>query len=586
MKKNNVVFAIIIAILMFYTGNRFSEFYHQSSETNVISKIANINSNFDRLYTDFRISLKSEDLICGFIFSAAVGLTIMYIAFNKKNYMYGKEHGSAKWGNPSEISKLIDPNEDNNMIFSATERMSLNTRRTFKNNNVLVIGSAGSGKTRFVVKPNLMQLHSSYVITDPKGSLLTETGKMFEEAGYTIKTLNLVNFDESMCYNPFHYIKSEEDILVLADMIIKNTGSKGSSSDPFWVDAEKMLYLALFSYVFYEAEEEKKTFDSVLQLLNSMEVREEDESFKNAVDYIFEALEEKNPNHFAVLQYKKFKLAAGKTAKSILLMAGVRLSVFEINKVKKLTSKDEINIPEIGEKKTVVYIITDDTSEAFNFLAGIFYSQLFNTLTHLADTQYKDNGNRLPIHVRCILDEFANLGQIPDFQKTISVIRSREISTTIIVQNPGQIEAVYEKHARTIIGNCDTTIFLGSGEEKTLEMISKKVGKATVDHRGTSVRKGSTGDYTLSDQISARDLITPDEVGRMPSDECLVIINGLLPFKSKKYNLTKHKRYKYLLDFSKDNYFDIIKYQENLKIIEKKSDEYIDSIDSNTYEVI
>jgi type IV secretion system protein VirD4 len=448
-----------------------------------------------------------------------------------------------------------------------------------RNNNVIVIGGSGSGKTRFFLKPNLMQLHTSYVITDPKGTVLNEVGKMFADAGYVIKVFNTVDFSKSMHYNPFTFIKSEADIKVFTDLLITSTKEKGEkSADQFWENSERLLYMALIGYIYYELNEDEHNFASLLRMINSMEVRENDEAFKNPVDYMFEELEigtkafckkynvtltpdrevkPPQPEHFALSQYKKYKLAAGKTAKSILISAGVRLSAFDVKEVRDMTMYDEMELGTIGDTKTILFIIIDDKVSTFNFLAAMMYSQLFKELCDKADNVY---GGRLPVHVRCMLDEFANIGQIPNFEKIISIIRSREISVDVIVQNMAQIEAIYDKQAGTLVGNCDTTVFLGSGEDKTMKSISERVGKTTIDHRSSSETKGSQGSYSLQNQILGRELITPDEVGRMDNSECIVFIRGLKPFKAKKYDITKHPNYKKSGDYKKENLFDIVAY--------------------------
>lgn len=581
MKKNFIIFGVIGCLFMFYIGNRCGEIYHNSEAVETMDKIIEISNNTDSFLSDIHISFKWENILWGLCGAAMCSLVAIYMAFNEKNYMYGIEHGSAKWGDPSDIAKFIDKDDDNNMILTMTEKMSLNGRLHMRNCNILVVGGSGSGKTRFFVKPNLMQLHSSYVITDPKGTIIVECGKLLADNSYNIKVLNLIDFSKSMKYNPFKYINSEKDILKIADLIIKNCGDKNEKQD-FWVKAEKLLYQALIAYVYYEYPSEKQNFASVLELLNAMEVREEDEEFMNAIDLMFKELElgteeyckqynadindfdnirKPDPNHYAVLQYRKYKMAAGKTAKSILISCGVRLSAFDIKEVRELTESDEMELDLIGNVKTALFIIIDDTSSTFNFLAGMLYTQLFNTLCNKADNKY--NGS-LPIHVRCLLDEFANTGQIPDFEKLIATIRSRNISADVILQNLAQLKGLYDKQASTIVGNCDTMLFLGSSEDETTKSVSEKVGKTTVDHRSTSTQKGTNGSYSVSDQIIARELITPAEVGLLPRDECLLFINGVKPFKSKKYKIETHKNYKYLSDSSNENVFDIEKYKNEL----------------------
>ncbi|MBR1737708.1 MAG: type IV secretory system conjugative DNA transfer family protein, partial [Firmicutes bacterium] len=504
--------------------------------------------------------------------------------FCKKNYMPGKEHGSAEWGTASDIAKYKDSKYENNMLFTDTESMSLNTRKTRRNNNVLVIGGSGSGKTRFFIKPNLLQLHSSYVITDPKGTVLTEVGAVFANAGYVIKTFNTVDFSKSMHYNPFTFMKTQADIKVFTDILITSTKEKGEkSADQFWENSERLLYMALIGYIIYELPEEEHNFASLLKMINAMEVRENDETFMNVVDYAFEELEigteefckkykveitpdreikKPQPEHFALSQYRKYKLAAGKTAKSILISCGVRLSAFDVEEVREMTKYDEMELGTIGDRKTILFIIIDDKVTTFNFLANMMYSQLFKELCDKADNVY---GGRLPVHTRILLDEFANIGQIPNFEKIISIIRSREISVDVIVQNMAQIEALYDKQAGTLTGNCDTTLFLGSGENQTMKTISERVGKTTIDHRSSSETKGTQGSYSLQNQILGRDLITPDEVGKLDNDECILFIRGVKPFRSKKYNLERHPNYKKTGDYKKEYSFDIVEYNEKLK---------------------
>lgn len=563
-KKSDVIIVIIAALLCFYVGNRAGEAYNSSDEPQIIDKL---NDTMDGIYavadiSDIHLSLQKNDIIWGVGAVFCFLLAVLYYVSTRRNYRYGEEHGSARWASPSDMqhNKLIDKKYENNMLLTQTERMSLNTRQTHKNNNVLIIGGAGTGKTRGYVKPNLMQLHSSYVITDPKGTVLTECGQMLADADYRIISFNTLDFEQSMHYNPFAYVKKEEDILVMIDLIIKNCKSKDAKDD-FWTDYEKLLYQALFSYVFYELPEDEHTFNSVLQMLREMQVKEEDENFINPVDVLFMELKERDPDHFAVLQYDNFKLSAGKTAKSVLTCAATRLAPFNIKAVKELTSSDDMHLELIGSQKTALFIIIDDMSSTYNFLAAMLYTQLFKTL---CDVALKEYGGRLPVHVRCILDEFANIGQIPDFEKVISVIRSREISVSIIVQNEAQIKALYKDNKGTIIGNCDTTLFLGSGETETAKSMSERVGKETIDHRGTSTTKGQQGSFSMQDQIIGRELITPAEVSLLRDDECLLFIRGLRPFKSKKFNIKAHRNYKKLSDYNEDNAFDIMEYYRKL----------------------
>jgi type IV secretion system protein VirD4 len=579
MKKSNIIFALIVALLVFYIGNRCGDVWFHSTETSVADRLTEVSDSINGFFEEFKIATDMKSLACGGLSVFFFGLVVLLIISSKKNTMPGIEHGSASWGTTADLRKYIDKDFYKNMLFATMISMSLNTRMTMRNNNVIVIGGSGSGKTRFFLKPNLMQLHTSYVITDPKGTVLNEVGKMFADAGYVIKVFNTVDFSKSMHYNPFTFIKSEADIKVFTDLLITSTKEKGEkSADQFWENSERLLYMALIGYIYYELNEDEHNFASLLRMINSMEVRENDEAFKNPVDYMFEELEigtkafckkynvtltpdrevkPPQPEHFALSQYKKYKLAAGKTAKSILISAGVRLSAFDVKEVRDMTMYDEMELGTIGDTKTILFIIIDDKVSTFNFLAAMMYSQLFKELCDKADNVY---GGRLPVYVRCMLDEFANIGQIPNFEKIISIIRSREISVDVIVQNMAQIEAIYDKQAGTLVGNCDTTVFLGSGEDKTMKSISERVGKTTIDHRSSSETKGSQGSYSLQNQILGRELITPDEVGRMDNSECIVFIRGLKPFKAKKYDITKHPNYKKSGDYKKENLFDIVAY--------------------------
>ena len=580
--KTKIAFMLICGALVFGVGNNCAYNYMHSQATDIGGKLETVSTGLERIDKEFYIfDLKSlgAGSLCLFFYS----LGCIYAIFCKRNTMPGREHGSAEWGMAGDIAKYKDKKFDNNMLLTATEWMSLNTRQTMRNNNILVIGGSGSGKTRFFLKPNLLQMHCSYVITDPKGTVLNEVGKVLADAGYKIKVFNTVDFSKSMHYNPFSFIKTEADIKVFVDILITSTKEKGEkSSDPFWENAERLLYMALIGYIIYELPEEEHNFASLLGLINAMEVREDDESFMNAVDYAFEEIElgtrafcekrklpfdekkaiEPNPEHFALLQYKKYKMSAAKTAKSILISCGVRLSAFDIKEVRDMTMYDEMELSTLGDEKQILFIVIDDKVSTFNFLANFMYSQLFKELCDKADNRY---GGRLPVHVRCMLDEFANIGQIPNFEKIISIIRSREISVNVIVQNMAQIEALYDKQAGTLAGNCDTTLFLGSGENQTMKTISERVGKATIDHRSSSTTKGQQGSFSLQNQILGRELITPDEVGRLDNNECLLFIRGLRPFKSKKYDLTKHPHYRKTGDYNKDNLFDIVKYNAEHK---------------------
>lgn len=442
-----------------------------------------------------------------------------------------------------------------------------------RNKNVLVIGGSGSGKTRFYVKPNLMQMHSSYVVTDPKGTIVLECGKMLEENGYEIKILNTINFKKSMKYNPFAYLKSEKDILKLVQTIIANTKGEGEKSgEDFWVKAEKLYYTALIGYIFYESPKEEKNFSTLLEMIDASEVREEDENFKNAIDMIFEVLEERDPNHFAVKQYRKYKLAAGKTAKSILISCGARLAPFDIKELRKLMSEDEMNLDTLGDRKTALFVIISDTDDTFNFVVSIMYSQLFNLLCDKADDKY---GGRLPVHVRFLLDEFANIGLIPKFEKLIATIRSREISASIILQAQSQLKAIYKDHADTIIGNCDSTLFLGGKEKGTLKEISELLGKETIDLYNTSETRSNQKSFGLNYQKLGKELMSQDEIAVMDGGKCIFQLRGVRPFISNKFDITKHKNYKLLEDYNKKNFFNIEEYIKRNGEVKLKKDSMI-----------
>ncbi|MCD7855344.1 MAG: type IV secretory system conjugative DNA transfer family protein, partial [Clostridiales bacterium] len=485
-------------------------------------KLSYISENLYISALKFHLPYAFKDILWGLTAVFCWALFVLYTFYGAKNLRPGEEHGSAKWGEKSDLiaNKLIDRKYENNVLFTNSERMSLNTRQTLRNNNTLIIGGSGSGKTRFWVKPNILQMHTSFVITDPKGTLLGDVGQMLVNNGYKIKVFNTVDFSKSMKYNPFSFIRCEADIKVFVDLFISGTKEKGEqSADKFWENAERLLYMALVGYLYYFTDEENRNFAELSRLINLMEVREEDENFKNEVDYMFEEIEigseafaekyniEKpgdedilppEPNNFAVAQYKKYKLSAAKTAKSILISCGVRLAPFDIDVVREMTMYDEMELDKLGDEKTALFIIIDDKISSFNFLCAIMYSQLFKDLCDKADNVYK---GRLPVHVRCILDEFPNCGQIPDFEKIIAVIRSREISANVIVQNPAQIKKLYGENAKTIEGCCDSILFLGSSENDVNKYISEKVGKTTIDHKGTSTSKGQSGSYSVSDQI-------------------------------------------------------------------------------------
>lgn len=521
-------------------------------------------SNYGLIFSRPLPSFHIYDLLAGVGTALAVKGILYVRKKNAKKYRQGVEYGSARWGTEKDIAPYIDPVFENNVILTQTERLMMSSRpkdpKYARNKNVLVIGGSGSGKTRFYVKPNLMQMseNTSYVVTDPKGTILIEVGKMLVNGGYRIKVLNTINFAKSMHYNPFQYIRNERDILKLVNTIIANTKGEGDKSgEDFWVKAERLYYCALIGYIWYEAPDEEKNFSTLLEFINASEAREDDEEFKNAVDLLFEELEAEEPNHFAVRQYKKYKLAAGKTAKSILISCGARLAPFDIAELRELMSYDEMELDMLGDQKTAMFVIISDTDDTFNFVVAIMYTQLFNLLCDKADDEH---GGRLPYHVRLLLDEFANIGQIPKFDKLIATIRSREISASIILQSQSQLKSIYKDAAETIIGNCDTTLFLGGKESSTLKEISETLGKETIDLFNTSDTRGQSRSYGLNYQKTGKELMTKDELAVMDGGKCILQLRGVRPFYSKKFDITAHKRYKELSDFNKKNAFDVDQY--------------------------
>ena len=507
-------------------------------------------------------SLNGQDFLVGVAGAVIVRLAVYLKGKNAKKYRKGVEYGSARWGNAKDIEPYIDPDFYNNVILTQTERLTMNSRpkspKYARNKNVLVIGGSGSGKTRFFVKPNLMQMHSSYCVTDPKGTILIECGKLLVKGGYKIKVLNTINFKKSMHYNPFAYLHSEKDILKLVNTIMVNTKGEGEkSAEDFWTKAEKLYYTALIGYIYYEAPEEEKNFTTLLDMINASEAREDDEDFKNPVDLMFDRLEEKDPEHFAVKQYKKYKLAAGKTAKSILISCGARLAPFDIKELRELMETDEMELDTLGDRKTALFVIISDTDDTFSFVVSILYTQLFNLLCDKADDEY---GGRLPVHVRCLLDEFANIGQIPRFERLIATIRSREISASIILQSQSQLKAIYKDNADTIVGNCDTTLFLGGKEKTTLKEISEILGKETIDSFNTSETRGRELSHGLNYQKLGKELMTQDEIAVMDGGKCILQLRGVRPFFSDKFDITKHPKYKYLSDADPKNAFNMEKH--------------------------
>ncbi|HFH9414859.1 TPA: VirD4-like conjugal transfer protein, CD1115 family [Streptococcus pyogenes] len=557
------ILANIPYLSFFYIGNIFSKHINSYVGGDIIDRIMVGISDIGTL--SYIPSLNSRDLLVGISVAALVKLIVYSKGKNKKKYRQGKEYGSARWGESKDIAPYIDPKFENNVLITNTERLTMNSRpknpKYARNKNVLVIGGSGSGKTRFYVKPNLMQMHSSYVVTDPKGTLVLECGKMLYENGYDIKILNTINFKKSMKYNPFAYLRSEKDILKLVQTIIANTKGDGEKAgEDFWVKAEKLYYTALIGYIYYEAPEEEKNFKTLLDMIDASEVREDDETYMNPIDRLFEALEKKDPSHFAVKQYKKYKLAAGKTAKSILISCGARLAPFDIRELRELMSEDELELDKIGDRKTALFVIISDTDDTFNFVVSIMYSQLFNLLCDKADDVY---GGRLPVHVRCLLDEFANIGLIPKFEKLIATIRSREISASIILQAQSQLKAIYKDHADTIVGNCDSTLFLGGKEKTTVKELSETLGKETIDLYNTSETRSNQKSFGLNYQKTGKELMSQDEITVMDGGKCIYQLRGVRPFLSDKFDITKHKNYKLLEDYDKKNLFDVEEYLTN-----------------------
>ncbi len=519
-------------------------------------------------------SFHPADLAVGLTCGCLLKLAVYLKGKNAKKFRFGMEYGSARWGNAKDIEPFQDPVFQNNIILTRTERLMMSSRpkkpANARNKNVLIVGGSGSGKTRFFIKPNLLQCHSSYVLTDPKGELLLSCGHLLEKKGYRIKIVNTVNFKKSMHYNPFEYLHSDKDILTLVTALIANTKGDGKSNDEFWEKSEKLLYTALIGYIHYEAPKEEQNFSTLLELLNSMEVREDDEDFKNPVDLMFEELEKRKPDHFAVRQYRKFSMAAGKTSKSILISCGARLSPFDIQELREITAYDELELDTIGDKKTALFLIMSDTDSTFNFLISMIYTQLFNLLCEKADDFY---GGRLPVHVRCLIDEAANIGQIPNLEKLIATIRSREISTCLVLQARSQLKAIYKDHADTIIGNCDSQIFLGGSEPTTLKELSAALGKETIDFYNTSDTRGSNPTYGTNYQKSGRDLASIDELSVLDGSKCILQLRGVRPFLSDKYDLTQHPNYKYTADYDSKNTFQIEKFLDRrLKL--KPDDRY------------
>ena len=527
------------------------------------AKVLGLMDGFSAAFQSAAPSFHPADLLVGLLCGAALRLAVYVKGKNAKKYRHNMEYGSARWGNAQDIAPYIAPKFEDNIILTQTERLTMNSRpkdpKTARNKNVLIIGGSGSGKTRFFLKPNLMQCTSktypvSFVVTDPKGDIVIDTGKLLRRNGYRIKIFNTINFKKSMHYNPFAYIHSEKDILKLVTTLISNTKGEQKGGDEFWTKAETLLYCALIGYIHYEAPAEEQNFSTLIEFINAMEVREDDEEFQNPVDLMFEELAQKNPNHFAVRQYAKYKLAAGKTAKSILVSCGARLAVFDIAEVRDVTAYDELALDTLGDQKTALFLIMSDTDDSFNFLISMCYTQLFNLLCEKADDVY---GGRLPVHVRCLIDECANIGQIPKLEKLMATIRSREISACLVLQAQSQLKAIYKDNADTIIGNCDCSIFLGGKEPTTLKELSASLGKETIDTFNTGESRGREVSHSLNYQKLGKALMDVDELAVLDGGKCILQLRGVRPFLSDKFDITRHPNYKFLADCDKKNAFDL-----------------------------
>ena len=557
-------------LFIWYFADKISWLYRMVDAKNAGMKIYGCMMYFKSAFKNPLPSIHPVDMLVGVAVVVILKLALYMKSKNAKKFRQGEEYGSARWGKPEDIKPYMDENPEQNIILSQTEGLTMNSRpkmpKYARNKNVLVIGGSGSGKTRFFVEPNLMQMHSSYVVTDPKGTILIRLGHMLQKGGYRIKVLNTINFKKSMHYNPFVYIHCEKDILKLVNIIIENTKGEGDKSgEDFWVKSERLLYQAYIGYIWYEAPEEEKNIITLLEMINASETREDDENFKNAVDLMFEELAEKAPDHFAVKQYRKYKLAAGKTAKSILISCGARLAPFDIAELRELMSYDELELDTLGDRKTALFIITSDTDSTFDFVTALCCSQMFNILCTKADDEY---GGRLPVHVRCLLDEFANI-KIPDMQRLIAVIRSREISAALILQAKSQLKSIYKDNADTIEGNCDTTIFLGGKEGTTLKEISETLGKETIDLFNTSDTRGQSQSYGINYQKTGKDLMSRDELAVLDGSKCIVQLRGVRPFLSDKFDITKHKRYRELSEANPKYTFDVEKYLKHRLVLKK-----------------
>ena len=578
MKNVNIKKLLILSIPYILLGlfaTNLGEAWRLAEGADMSAKLLGFFNTFMVALSNPLPSFHPLDLVIGIIFGAGLRLAVYLKGKNAKKYRHNEEYGSARWGTAKDIEPFMDQKFEDNIILTKTERLMMSNRpknpANARNKNVLIIGGSGSGKTRFWLKPNLLQMHSSYVVTDPKGSIVIECGNALLKHNYNIKIFNTINFKKSMHYNPFAYIHSEKDILKLVTTLIANTKGDGKAGDEFWTKAETLLYCALIGYIHYEAPVEEQNFSTLIEFLNAMEVREDDEEFQNPVDMMFEALEKKKPNHFAVRQYKKYKLAAGKTAKSILISCGARLAPFDIQEVRDVTAYDELQLDTLGDKKTALFLIMSDTDATFNFLISMIYTQLFNLLCEKADDVY---GGRLPVHVRCLIDEAANIGQIPNLEKLVATIRSREISACLVLQAQSQLKAIYKDNADTIIGNMDSRIFLGGSEPTTLKELNQALGKETIDTYNTSNTRGNSPSYGMNYQKLGKDLATVDELAVLNGGKCILQLRGVRPFKSDKYDLTQHPNYKYTSDYDKKNEFNIEQFlSRRLKL--KAGDEYV-----------
>ena len=569
MKQINVKKLVLLNLPYVFLGlyaSKLGQAWRLAAGADASEKLLHIMDGFAAAFQSALPSFHPADLVVGLLCGAALRLAVYMKGKNAKKYRHGMEYGTARWGSSQDIAPYIAPKFEDNIILTQTERLTMNSRpkdpKTARNKNVLVIGGSGSGKTRFFLKPNLMQCTSnsypvSFVVTDPKGDIVIDTGKLLQRKGYRIKILNSINFKKSMHYNPFAYLHSEKDILKLVTTLIANTKGEGKGGDDFWVKAETLLYTALIGYIYYEAPKEEQNFSTLVEFINAMEVREDDEEFKNPVDLMFDELAERDPNHFAVRQYAKYRLAAGKTAKSILVSCGARLAVFDIAELREVTAYDELELDTLGDRKTALFLIMSDTDDSFNFLISMIYTQLFNLLCEKADDVY---GGRLPVHVRCLIDECANIGQIPKLEKLMATIRSREISACLILQAQSQLKAIYKDNADTIVGNCDCSIFLGGKEPTTLKELSAQLGKETIDTYNTGESRGRELSHSLNYQKLGKALMDVDELAVMDGGKCILQLRGVRPFLSDKFDITQHPLYKYLADHDKKNAFDIARF--------------------------